>query len=358
MQTRSILWWGKSDPNYSRNRIIRKILKELGWTIYDFHPRISRLAYPEALLKKLPRTSFVWVPVFRQRDLEGAKRWSNKHSIPLLFDPLISAYDKQVYERFKLKPNSKKAGQLLKWERNLFQLPDLVLADTTSHAQYFKTQFGLNESKIKLLYVGAEEEIFKPIKKLTINNQNNDRPLDILFYGSFIPLQGPKTIVEAASLYEGPPATWTMVGNGPLRPECEQLSRTLNCHNLKFENWLDYHEELPNRIAQADLLLGIFGNTKKASRVIPNKVFQSMAMAKPTITRCSSSYPVNISGLHWVKEADPVILSKVVTNLLEDPTRLAAQGEMAYSDYIKHFSNLTLKKQLIDILTTIDSLEI
>ena len=39
---KTILWWGRSDPNYSRNMIIRKQLKKLNYEILDFYPLVVR----------------------------------------------------------------------------------------------------------------------------------------------------------------------------------------------------------------------------------------------------------------------------------------------------------------------------
>ncbi len=81
---------------------------------------------------------------------------------------------------------------------------------------------------------------------------------EILFYGSFINLQAPEVIVEAARQVVG--ARWTLLGSGPLRRLCERKSR--DCEHIRYEEWLPYRE-LPERIGRADLLLGIFGSTEK-----------------------------------------------------------------------------------------------
>ena len=39
--SKTIIWWGKGDTDYSRNRIIRQQLTKLGHIIIDFNPAIS-----------------------------------------------------------------------------------------------------------------------------------------------------------------------------------------------------------------------------------------------------------------------------------------------------------------------------
>ncbi len=77
--------------------------------------------------------------------------------------------------------------------------------------------------------------------------------------------------------------------------------------NVIFESWLLY-EQLPDRIHQADVLLGVLGTTPKAGRVIFNKVFQSLARGRVVVTRSAGAYPEALiaaesSGLHLWTDA-------------------------------------------------------
>lgn len=348
----TVLWWGRFDPDYSRNRILRAALRAQGWRVVDFRPTLSALADVEAHLRRLPRPDLVWVPCFRQRDLAAARRWSQARGLPLLFDPLISAFDKQVHERGKFPPSSLQARRLLAWERGLFHAADLVLADTPVHAAYYQAMFDLNPDRLKVVYVGAEESLFRP---LAMPSHAAGGELEVLFHGSFIALQGPQTIIEAARCYEGPPVRWTLLGAGPLRKPCEDLAR--GQAHVFFEDWLPY-ADLPRRIHQADIVLGVFGTSDKAARVIPNKVFQALACGRPVITRHAEAYPpalrgVTDSGLVWVAPGSPRALAQAVTRLASDPGDLSRLGELAYATYCEYFSKEVIATQLAQALSAL-----
>ncbi|MCA1784556.1 MAG: O-antigen ligase family protein, partial [Desulfobacteraceae bacterium] len=357
---KTILWWGRCDPEYSRNRLLRSLLKQQGWRIQDFYPGISFLGNLEASLRGISTPDLVWVPCFRHRDLLSARRWSAGHKTPLVFDPLISDYDKQVFERNKFAEDSRRARTLLKKESRLMQAPDLLLADTTEHARFYRDILKADPKRLFVLPVGAEEDLFHPDAcntKKTFNPTTGTDLLEVLFYGSFIPLQGPQFIAEAIRLYQGPPVHWVFLGNGPLLQTCQKMTSGLP--HVVFESWLPYLQ-LPARICRADILLGIFGATPKTRRVIPNKVFQSMACGRPVITAATPAYPESLlesrdSGIIWVEPANPEQLADAVAHLAKDLRECHRTGAAAHQSFHRYFSVSHLSAELEKILATISN---
>ncbi len=344
---KSVLWWGRFDPEYSRNRILRQAYEALGWDVVDFHPLLSGTADIEALLRRLPTPDLMHVPCFRQRDIAAAHRHARRHGLKLLIDPLISAYDKQVFERNKFPQHSPQGKRLLREERQLFQGADIVLADTTEHARFFVETLGVAREKVHIVYVGAEEALFTPTP--TPHPTNN--PIEVLFYGSFIPLQGPQVIIEAARLYQGPPVNWVLLGSGPLLDDCKKKAEGLP--NVTFEGWLPY-ADLPHRIQRADILLGVFGTTPKAQRVIPNKVFQALACGQPVVTCRAPTYPTQVSeaeeGIIFIAAGRPNELAEAIGRLAIHPLRLQHHGRAARTIYEQHFSVEHIEQQLASAL--------
>lgn len=345
-----VLWWGRFDPDYSRNRVLRSLLPGIGWDVADFHPRASIVADIEARLRRIAKPELVWVPCFRQRDLAAASRWARRQGIPLLFDPLISAYDKQVFERKKIPIDSRRARRLHRWERSLFERADIIVADTQAHADYFVAEFGIPKDRVHVIYVGAEEPLFHPAP---MPDHSNGSPIEVLFYGSFIELQAPQVIVQAARLYQGPPVRWTLLGSGPLRAECERLARGLD--TVRFEDAVPY-TQLPARIHQADILLGVFDAGAKAGRVIPNKVFQSLACGRPVVTRDSLAYPREIAdcrgrGVCLVRASRPIELALRISEIATACTELPDMARRARLTYETWFGSERVGEMLANALT-------
>ncbi|MDD4102966.1 MAG: glycosyltransferase [Kiritimatiellae bacterium] len=342
LSEKNILWWGRSDPAYSRNAVLRRHLSKLGWRITDFNPAFSGSADLEACLRRIAKPDLVWVPCFRQRDMAAARRWCDRQHVPLLFDPLISAYDKQVWERFKLPEGSRKANRLLKWERELFSMADILLADTSCHAAFFTEQLGSTPEKTRVVYVGADEDFFRPAPALAPNT-----PAEVLFYGSFIPLHGTQTIIEAARLYQGPPVRWCLLGDGPAKINCQKDAAGLD--NVVFEDRIPY-AELPARIHRAEILLGVFGTTMKAGRVIPNKVFQALASGRPVITRMSEAYPMELAdseAMTFVPPGDAhTLASAVASACAADQQMISARNRAAREIYDLYFSEQIVLRQI------------
>lgn len=344
---KTILWWGRSDPNYSRNRIIRKQLKNLNYEILDFYPLVSRFGYIEALIKKIKRTDFVWVPCFRQRDILSASKWCLNKNIKLIIDPLISSWDKQTYEKEKIL-NQKQSDALKKKESFLFNKADFVLADTNLHANLFQKKLGVDKNKIFTVYVGAEESLFNNLP----SKNNTKKKFEILFYGSFIPLHGSEIIIKAAkSFKKNNNVHWTMLGAGPDLYKCKALAK--NCPNIFFEEKIEY-TKLASRIKKADLLLGVFGNSNKAGNVIPNKVFQSLASGKTIVTRKSNAYPKKLlkldNGIIFIEPNNPKALNNAVLKITKDKRFLTKSNAQAKIIYDTYFSEKIIREQLKKML--------
>ena len=68
-----------------------------------------------------------------------------------------------------------------------------------------------------------------------------------------------------------------------MQSSIKEMYEKLNFENIEFLGNVSY-EELAEIVCDSDIALGIFGDTDKAKRVIPNKVFEAIASRVPVIT--------------------------------------------------------------------------
>lgn len=338
----TILWWGRLGnygPDYPRNRIVISCLESIGFEVVAFQPSFSALSDIQARFMDFKDIRAVWIPCFRQRDVAGAARWCRRNNVPLIFDPLISAYDKRVNEKQKFSADSWRGLRLLAWEQKLFALADHVIADTRCHKSYFVERLNYSFEKISIIPVSAEESLFFP-QDLPVN------PLpEALFFGSFIGLQGAEFIAQALRHYSGPAFQLTFLGQGPDRARCEEICREhINDRvAVAFESWIPF-EDLPKRICQADLCLGVFGTGEKSDRVIPNKVYQGLACGKTVLTMRGEAYPVEVLennlGIAWVQPGSPEAIALAISDLFS-PENLAETRSQTLprQTYAQYFSN-------------------
>ena len=342
----TVLWWGRADRDYSRNRFLLSLFSDLKWTVDFFHPLSSLFGRAEAYIHPPKKPDMVWVPCFRHTDIAAASHWASKWKVPLVIDPLISAYEKDVFEKKKWREDSKKAKKRRQWETACFAKADRVIADTPAHADFFQTFLGVDPDKLSVLYVGADTDMFRPTPA-----PPPVPPFEILFYGSFIHLQGTEVIIEAARLTTDLDAVWVLLGEGDLKKEA--IHRAQELPNVRFESWIDY-EKLPARVAQAHILLGIFGTTLKSGLVIPNKLFQAMAGGKPVITRKSQAFSATLNHaepIGWVDAGNPVSLANCVRTWLKTPQELADRGNATRILFDTFFSKKIQVSTLETILT-------
>lgn len=104
----------------------------------------------------------------------------------------------------------------------------------------------------------------------------------VVFYGLYTPLQGATTIGRALAILadRGLDIPVTMIGTGQDYDEVREIAGDAD---VDWIEWVD-GAELPGVVASHGIALGIFGTTGKGQRVVPNKVYQSMAAGCAMIT--------------------------------------------------------------------------
>ena len=254
---------------------------------------------------------------------------------PILFNPLVTLTDTLVEDRRRLGPDGVPARVIRLIDRISLRLASVVIVDTAENRQFLVSNFGVSDAGVRIVPVGADDRLFHPQANATEATSGGSK-LRILFYGNMIPLQGVDTIVRAAHLLrDDPDVTFEIVGAGQVLDTVRSLADDLDVDNVNFTPRLPYHQ-LPSEIARADVLLGIFGDTSKAGRVVPNKVYQAMAMGAAIITRDSAAARELLrdgESALLIPPADPDALA-IAIRRLRDPALRERLGAAARARYV------------------------
>ena len=305
-EIRMDVWAGVEDKGHVRGAG-RKVWLIVKWLA----------AYPGLIWRYLraPRHDAVLVGYMGHLDVLVLWPFARLRGAPVVWDAFLSLYDTVVEDRRMLGRGNPLAWLLYAWEWLACRAARVVVLDTAAHAAYFVAKFGLREKDVASVPVGAEPEAFPPLAATP-----GGETLNVLFYGQFIPLHGIATIVRAAQGARGEAIHWILIGTGQEAPRIRALLDEAPA-DVEWIPWLEY-EELIERIAGADVCLGIFGDTDKAARVIPNKVFQILSAGAPLITRDSPAIrellAPDMPGVYLVPPGDASALLDAVRRFAEE----------------------------------------
>lgn len=343
-----VCYFGFYNRDYSRNKILIGGLRANGLTVIECHSAQSGPIKYFDLFKKhwrIRKNYDVMVVGFPgQVAMIMARLITLK---PIIFDAFLSFYDSMVFDRQICPPRSFRSFYfwLIDWLSCL--LANRILLDTNEHIKYFIDTFKIKEQKFRRIFIGADENVFYP-RPAPVNNK-----FTVNFHGTYIPLQGIKYIIEAAAILREESILFRFIGSGQQFKEMEDKISILGLkNNVEIVKFMPV-ERVADYLSRADICLGIFGDTPKAKRVIPNKLYEGLAMKKPVI----SARTVAIDEVFRDREnillceiangqdlAKKIILLKNDKELFE---KIAASG---YKLYNKKFNSVSLGKELHQIL--------
>jgi glycosyltransferase involved in cell wall biosynthesis len=190
----------------------------------------------------------------------------------------------------------------------------------------------------------------------TIEGPLPETDIDLFFYGSYIPLQGVPVIVDALAelTARGVVANATFVGDGQTRGETAAKLEALGL-NVTMVHTLQ-PGELYNVMARAKVCLGIFGTSKKAQCVVPNKVFDALALGKAVVTADSPGIREFFEpGRHLVTVPpnNPTALADALADLLKDPEARAIIGRAGREHVQRVAGPVAVREALAGALTAV-----
>ncbi len=255
----------------------------------------------------------------------------------LIFNPLLIIYTGFSEEQGILKKTSLMGWGMKLAESLVYRLCDRVFADTPLQESYFKKVFGLSAEKLRVLAIGADDQYYAYTPYT-----NKTEKIEVTYYGLYSPIHGVEHIIEAANILKNDKdIKFTMVGNkGNTYQENYDRAQKLGLKNITFYDDLPLSEH-PAIIKKADLFFGFLTHTPTVDRVIPNKIYQGLALGKIVITSDAAvtrSVFLHNENIILVKPNDPQALAKEILALKKNPAKRKKIADAGYKLFIEHYA--------------------
>ena len=211
-------------------------------------------------------------------------------------------------------------------------------ADYTIGTQIFNKQIleshGIPSSRISVVLNVPDEGIFE----YSPAPSHDDGTFLIITHGSMLERYGIQTLIRAVPLLIGeiPKLKVNVVGVGEYRPQLEKITESLGITDyVDFTGYVP-HKEVPGYIAEAEI--GVVAIIDKTNPMLPNKLFDYLAMAKPVVTTSIPAIKAYIddNSVMYYEPDNEHDLARCILELYRNPEKraaLAAAGSASYQKY-------------------------
>ncbi|MFM2339476.1 MAG: hypothetical protein RLZZ360_112 [Candidatus Parcubacteria bacterium] len=341
-----ICFLGTYDPDYPRNKILIDGLRQNGIEVVECNIKGGGYFIYFPLIKKFLTTKRDYDYVFCAFPVHLSiflALWGRK---PIIADALISLYDTAVRDRQLYAWWNPFALALYALDILTVKIAHHVTVDTIEHKTYFAKWCNPKDITVIPLGVHSKEFFVVPTAK---------KPMEeflVQFHGGYIPLQGIDKIVEAARILKDDQSIhFRLVGGGQQYDEITARITEYQLTNITLVPWQTV-PSLNVMLSEADVIFGVFGDSEKTNRVIPNKIFQGLAVGKPVITKNTGSVRALFSDDDLVLvENTPEAIAMAIVKLKDNPVwrqQLSLNGKEKIAT---SYREVKIAKKLVDAIT-------
>ena len=325
--------FGTYNPDYPRNRVLRKALEALSVNYVQLCERKRGFGKYLRLVGRGARTPHraLYVGFPGQAAMLSARLATRS---PIFFDAFISLFDTYVSDRGLVRRHSLRAGALHLLDKIACGMASRVIVDTPQHLDFFSRELRVPRGKLMVIPVATDIDLFRPEPARQIDVDS----FIIYWHGRYSPLHNVGLILDAAeTLLHDQSYVFHLLGSkgqeyASIRKSADERRLT----NITFLDAVPY-EQLPTFVNTADVCLGVLGTSDKVDRVVPNKLHEYMACGKAVITRESSACRELLAGAdigYVPKNSAAALVEKIVDFRNDKGRHYVSQANRRISEMI------------------------
>jgi len=241
----------------------------------------------------------------------------------------------------------------------LYRKADHIAVVTPAFRERLIDDWQVPEQKISVVRNGVETQLFSPYKSDPQLRKalNAEEKFVVSYIGTLGLAHGLETLITAAERLQfiAPQVLFLFVGEGAERERIVSLAKSKGLHNVRFVPQ-QAREKIPAYICASDACLVLLKKSPVFETVIPTKMLEFMACARPVILavdgQARSIVESSRSGIYTPPEnADG--LSNAILQLQQQPSLRQEMGKSGRNYIVQ---NLSRKRTADDYLSLLQAL--
>jgi glycosyltransferase involved in cell wall biosynthesis len=237
-------------------------------------------------------------------------------------------------------PLAIKAARAL--ERFLYARASLLVVNSPAYRDYLIAN-GVAAAKIHFVANGVDVSMFEIVRDRSAMRREwgVEGKFVALYAGALGQANDIPTLLHAAArLSSDDRIRIVLVGDGKERKNLERQAAEMRLSNVVFSGSVP-KDRMPEALASADTCIAILQDIPAFRSTYPNKVFDYMAAAKPTVLAIDGVIRTVVEeagGGIYVRPGDPVCLANAIRDLANDADKCHRMGTAA-RDFVLHNFN-------------------
>jgi glycosyltransferase involved in cell wall biosynthesis len=232
-----------------------------------------------------------------------------------------------------------------------------ILVNSPAYKEYLLGK-GVPEGKLTFIPYGTDIKMFNAsVDGSSVRERLGlkDKFL-VLYAGAMGQAHDLYTVLRAAQrLNDESKIRFVFFGDGKERPNLQLEAQRLELQNVIFAGVCP-KKEMPSVVASADVCVAILQNISMFRTTYPNKVFDYMAAARPTVLVIDGVVREVIEssgGGVFVQPGNDELLAKTILELSKDPARVKKMGKNARAYLVKNLDRRDKMQETLQLLTSL-----
>jgi colanic acid biosynthesis glycosyl transferase WcaI len=237
----------------------------------------------------------------------------------------------------------------------LYRNADHIVVVTPAFKEYLVQHWQVAPEKISVIENGVEAEMFSPRTENALRTElGADGKFVVSYIGTIGNAHGLEMLIEAAAQLQnsGPNIMFLLVGEGAEKEQLVLLARTRGLTNLRFVDQQS-REKIPAYICASDACLVLLKKNEIFKTVIPSKMLEFMACARPIILGVEGQAREIIEEARagiCIEPENPGELARSVLRLSGDEQLRETLGRNGRRHVLQHFSRRQTAMAYLNVL--------